>query len=414
MPVKAIIISIGDEILYGQTLDSNAHWISNELNGIGIQIIKRYTIADREDEILTTLAEAENKSDIVLITGGLGPTNDDLTKPCLVNYFNTTLVRHPDILQHLQQLFALKDRAMTPLNEAQADLPANCTPIKNTLGTAPGMWFQQEGKLFVSMPGVPHEMRNMMSKSILPKIKEEYVKSGIYHKIIRTIGIAESKLAQLIAEWETDLPSTVKLAYLPTTGTVKLRLTIGDDSEEAKALVAAEVQKVLPLIEKYVYGFDDEELEEAMGRILSAKGKTLAIAESCTGGYLAHRITSVAGSSSWFAGGIVPYSNNIKNKHLNVPMDTLEMHGAVSQQVVEIMASNVRKEFDSDIGVAISGIAGPSGGTKEKPVGTVWIAYADEDKVASKRFQFLDDRLLNIKYTSTAALNMIRIYLNKK
>ncbi len=413
MPAKAVIISIGDEILYGQTLDTNAHWISNELDTLGVHVIKRYTIGDIREEILKTLEEAESLADIILITGGLGPTNDDLTKPCLVEYFDTHLVRNDEMLENIRTLFDARGREMTELNEAQADMPANSTAIKNAIGTAPGMWFERNRKVMVSMPGVPYEMRRMMTVTILPKLKELFVDVGVHHRIIRTIGIPESKLADMIKDWENQLPKTVKLAYLPTMGTVKLRLTSkGNDEKRLQQIMQEEIDKVLPVIEKYVYGFDDEEIEQAIGRILGKENKKLAIAESCTGGFLAHKITSVPGSSGWFQGGMVPYSNQIKNEALQVPTEVLEEHGAVSEPVVLALAENVRKNFAADVGISVSGIAGPSGGSKEKPVGTVWIGYSDQNKTVAKKFVFTKDRMLNIQYTSIAALNMIRINLN--
>ncbi len=414
MPSKAAIISIGDEILFGQTLDTNAHWISGELDTLGIRVFKRYSIGDTKEEILKTLKQAEEEADIVLITGGLGPTSDDLTKPCLVEYFNTHLVRNEEMLKNIQTLFAARGREMTKLNEAQADMPANSEAVLNAVGTAPGMWFERNGKVVVSMPGVPYEMRRMMSTTILPKLKEKYVNGVLCHRIVRTVGIPESKLADLIKDWEDGLPVHIKLAYLPTLGTVKLRLTAqGTDEKQLLDHMQEEINKVLPLVEKYVYGFDEEEIEEAIGNMLQEQNKTLSVAESCTGGFLAHKITSVPGSSNWFQGAMVPYSNAIKNAQLDVPKSILEEHGAVSEPVVQLLAKNVRTKFNTDVGISISGIAGPSGGSEEKPVGTVWICYSDEKKTVSKKFNFTKDRMLNIQFTSIAALNMIRINLDK-
>ena len=414
MPSKAAIISIGDEILFGQTLDTNAHWISGELDTLGIRVFKRYSIGDTKEEILKTLKQAEEEADIVLITGGLGPTSDDLTKPCLVEYFDTHLVRNEEMLNNIQTLFAARGREMTKLNEAQADMPANSEAVLNAVGTAPGMWFERNGKVVVSMPGVPYEMRRMMSTTILPKLKEKYVNGVLCHRIVRTVGIPESKLADLIKDWEDGLPVHIKLAYLPTLGTVKLRLTAqGTDEKQLLDHMQEEINKVLPLVEKYVYGFDEEEIEEAIGNMLQEQNKTLSVAESCTGGFLAHKITSVPGSSNWFQGAMVPYSNAIKNAQLDVPKSILEEHGAVSEPVVQLLAKNVRTKFNTDVGISISGIAGPSGGSEEKPVGTVWICYSDEKKTVSKKFNFTKDRMLNIQFTSIAALNMIRINLDK-
>lgn len=415
MPTKAEIISIGDEILYGQTLDTNSHWISGQLDQLGIQVARKITIGDSREEILIALREAEQRADIILITGGLGPTNDDLTKPCLVEYFDTVLERNDEMLTNIANLFQARGREMTALNEAQADLPANCLPILNAIGTAPGMWFDRNNKVFISMPGVPYEMKRMMTDIILPKLKKEWVQGGIYHKMIRTIGIPESKLADLIKDWEKRLPSDIKLAYLPTMGSVKLRLTAkGNDEKELMNRMQKEIDQVLPIIEKFVYGFGEDEIETVIGQTLMNKGLTLAVAESCTGGFLSHKITSVPGSSAWFNGSFVPYSNKLKNEQLNVPMKIIEEHGAVSEPVVLALAENVRKTFRSDVGVSISGIAGPGGGTPEKPVGTVWIGYSDKEKTLAKKFQFTKDRSINITYSAIAALNMIRINLEKK
>ncbi|SNS86254.1 nicotinamide-nucleotide amidase [Ekhidna lutea] len=413
MPAKAILISIGDEILYGQTLDTNAHWISGELDSLGIRVTKRITIGDTREEILSNLEEAENDADIILITGGLGPTSDDLTKPCLVEYFDTHLVRNEEMLNNVKRLFAKIGREISEVNERQSDLPANCTPILNMMGTAPGMWFERNGKVIVSMPGVPYEMKRIMKDTVLPKLASLFIQDAIYHRMIRTIGIGESMLAETIKDWEKALPPHIKLAYLPTMGSVKLRLTTSGESEATKKEVQEQIDKVLPLIEKYVYGFDDEEIEEAIGRLLSDRNYKLAIAESCTGGFLSHKITSVPGSSQWFNGAFVPYSNELKNEKLKVDGEIIRNHGAVSEPVVLALAKNVREEFKADVGVSISGIAGPGGGTEEKPVGTVWIGYSDKKKTVAKKFQFVRDRSINIAYSAVAALNMIRINLDK-
>ena len=413
MPAKAILISIGDEILYGQTLDTNSHWCSGELDRLGIQVVQKITIGDKKKEILHAFKEAQREADIVLVTGGLGPTNDDLTKPCLVEYFNTSLKRSEEALENIRKIFNKAGWEISPINEKQADLPANCTPIINPMGTASGMWFDTDGKVLISMPGVPFEMRNMMKNTILLRLKDQFVKDSIYHRMIRTIGIGESKLAELISEWENQLPEDIKLAYLPTMGAVKLRLTTSGEGDEAKRRVQNEIDKVLPLIDSYVYGFDDEEIEEALGRMLQTRNYKLAIAESCTGGYVSHRITSVPGSSAWFVGSLVPYANEVKEYELSVDKKIIEEHGAVSEPVVLALAENVRTKLGSDVGLSISGIAGPGGGSEEKPVGTVWIGYSDSKRTVAKQFRFIRDREINIKYSTVAALNMIRINLDK-
>ena len=414
MLTKAVIISIGDEILYGQTLDTNAHWLSGELNKVGIYVEKRYTISDIREEILCTLREAEERVEIILITGGLGPTSDDLTKPCLLEYFDTYLVRDEDVLDHIIKIFTARGRRVTEVNKAQADIPANGEAIPNVLGTASGIWIERNEKVFVSMPGVPYEMQRMMTDTILPRLSKKYVKRGLFHRIIRTIGIHESNLADMIRDWEAHLPKEIKLAYLPGKGSVRLRLTAKREGiDHPQKLMQDEINKVLPTIEKYVYGFDDEEIEEAIGRMLMERKMSLSIAESCTGGYLSHKITSVPGSSQWYKGGLIPYSNELKNEQLQVSLEMLKKYGAVSEPVVLALAENIRKAFHTNIGVSVSGIAGPTGGTKEKPVGTVWIGYSEQGKRAAKKFLFTKDRMLNIQYTATAALDMIRINLAK-
>ncbi|MEM6830340.1 MAG: CinA family nicotinamide mononucleotide deamidase-related protein, partial [Bacteroidota bacterium] len=320
----AEIITIGDEILYGQTLDTNSHWLSSALDEAGIQVTRKTSIADKREEILEMVREAETRADIILLTGGLGPTNDDLTKPTLVEYFDTKLVHHPEVLTHIQNIFVKAGREMSELNMKQADLPENCTPIHNAFGTAPGMWFEKNGKVIISMPGVPFEMKKMMTDEIIPKLVKQFVNGVIYHKIIRTVGVPESKLAQEINGWENNLPKDIRLAYLPTMGMVKLRLTAkGADSNLIEKKVSEEVEKVMPLIEKYVFGFDEDELEVVLGKLLLEKGKKLALAESCTGGYLSHMVTSVPGSSQWFNGSFIPYSNQLKNEQLDVGNETL-------------------------------------------------------------------------------------------
>lgn len=412
MSVKADIITIGDEILYGQTLDTNSHWISSALTAAGIQVYSKKTINDSKDSIKNALSDSLKNCEIVLLTGGLGPTSDDLTKPSLAEYFDVSYVRNEGVLADIKALFEKAGREMDLLNQNQADIPSNALPIKNNLGTAPGMWFEEDGKVIISMPGVPYEMKRMMSDTVIPKLQDKYVDFVIHHKIVRTVGVPESKLSNMIKDWEEALPANIKLAYLPTLGTVKLRLTSkGNDLAKLKHETDAQVEKLLPLIEKHVYGYDEEEIEGAIGRMLKAKGLTLAVAESCTGGYLSHKITSVPGSSQWFNGGMVPYSNKLKIGQLQVGEKVIAEHGAVSEPVVLALAENVRKAFGAEVGISISGIAGPTGGSPEKPVGTVWIGYADSEKTTAKKFQFTKDRKLNIQFTTVAALNMIRINL---
>ena len=413
MPTYAEIISIGDELLYGQTLDTNAHWISAQLDLIGIKVKRRVTIGDVKEEILSAFKEAEERADVVLITGGLGPTNDDLTKPLLAEYFNVGYELNESALLEITELFNKKGRELTEPNRKQAELPANCTKLTNSMGTAPGMWFDERNTIFVSMPGVPYEMQDIMTAEVLPRLSKRFSVGVIIHKIIRTVGIPESSLAELIKDWEDALPNQLKLAYLPSMGQVKLRITaIGDNKEELNELVKSHLESVLPLIEKYVYGFDDDELEKVVGETLLKHNKSIAFAESCTGGYLSHMITSIPGSSSYFKGSIVSYDYDVKVNSLDVNLQEMEEKGAVSEEVVVQMAQAVRQKLNADVGLSISGIAGPGGGTEEKPVGTVWICYSDKEKTIAKKFNFTRDRVLNIKFSALAALNMFRIHFS--
>lgn len=410
--VLAEVITIGDEILYGQTLDTNTQWIGERLSEIGISIIRKVSVGDLREEILKSLAEASQRADIILITGGLGPTKDDITKQTLAEYFNTPLVLNEQALQEVRALFTSRNRPITPTNEKQAELPEKCTMISNTMGTAPGMWFDQDGKVFVSMPGVPYEMKTMMVKTVLPKIKARFTLPVIYHKMIQTVGIGESWLSDRIECWETSLPPHIKLAYLPHFGRVRLRLTaFGDHLQVLAQEVEEQVKKLLPLIEKYVYGFDELSLEEAVGRLLLAQNKTVAVAESCTGGHIAHTFTSVPGSSTYFQGGIIPYHNELKIGVLGIKEETIEQFGAVSEQTVREMAQQVRTILHADIGLASSGIAGPGGGTPEKPVGTVWIALSEGYHTYTRKLSLTQNRMINIEYTSVNVLNLLRLTL---
>ncbi len=413
------VLAIGDELLYGQTMDTNSHWISQELDKVGFKVIRRTTIGDREDEILRAFSEAEQRADIILITGGLGPTSDDLTKPCLVKYFNCELAINEEALSEVTAFFNKRGRELTELNRQQAALPSCCTKITNAIGTAPGMWFDKKAsmkgdpdKVFVSMPGVPHEMKKMMTEIIIPKLEHQYKTPALYHQIIRTAGIGESFLAEKISSWEKSLPNHIRLAYLPSLGEVKLRLTAtGDSLEKIKEEVNALTEEVKALAAEYVYTIGDDPLEKVIGNMLRDRNLKLSIAESCTGGHLSHMITTVPGSSDYFLGSMIPYDYEIKMRQLGVRPETLEKYGAVSEPTIIEMANSVRAKFNADIGVATSGIAGPGGATPDKPVGTVWIAYCDRHRTVTKLLKLSSERLVNIQYTSAAVLNLIRVNL---
>ena len=411
--VFAEVITIGDELLYGQTLDTNTQWMGQELNRIGVKIIRKTSIGDRKEDIISALDEASTRADIMLITGGLGPTKDDITKATLAAYFDSPISIRPQALKDLKALFAQRNFPLTALNEQQAALPEKCEMVPNTMGTAPGMWFEQAGKVYVSMPGVPYEMKAMMTQTVLPRLQETFALPVIFHQMIQTVGIGESWLAEKIEDWENALPEHIKLAYLPSFGKVKLRLTaVGDNLLQLEQAVADQVQQLEPLIKKYLFGYGDISLEEAVGRDLMKAGKTLALAESCTGGFVAHRVTSVPGSSRYFRGGLVPYDNSLKMSPLGVQEKVLRQYGAVSEETVREMAENVRKLLRANVGLATSGIAGPGGGTSEKPVGTIWIALADESHTVAKKLTLTNDRLVNIQRTNVAVLNLLRLHLN--
>jgi nicotinamide-nucleotide amidase len=410
--ITAELLTIGDEILYGQIVDTNSQWMSVELSQVGIKVIRKTTVGDLEDEILTAFAEAEKRADVILITGGLGPTSDDLTKPCLAKYFDCELRMHEEALAEVTEFFKSRGRELTEVNRQQAALPVCCQKVTNKMGTAPGMWFHRNGKVFVSMPGVPHEMKRMMTDIVIPKLCETFKTPTIQHTVIRTVGIGESFLADKIADWEKSLPTHIKLAYLPSLGEVKLRLTaIGDDKEKLAAESHALVEKLYAIAGEFIFGIGEQPLEAVLGTTLRNLKLKIAVAESCTGGYLSHLITSVPGSSDYFMGGVIAYDNEVKTKQLGIDTSTLEKFGAVSEETIKEMAEAVRIKFNTDIGIATSGIAGPGGGSDDKPVGTVWIAYADKDKTVTKKLQLSKDRMINIRMSSVSALNLMRLNL---
>jgi nicotinamide-nucleotide amidase len=407
--VTAELLTIGDEILYGQIVDTNSQWMSVELDKIGVKVVRKTTVGDLEDEILTAFAEAEKRADVILITGGLGPTSDDLTKPLLAKYFNCEMKINEEALAEVTEFFKSRGRELTELNRQQAALPEACEKITNPVGTAPGMWFDRGEKVFMSMPGVPHEMKKMMTDHVIPRLTKKYQLPVIHHKIIRTIGIGESFLADKISDWEKSLPEHCKLAYLPSLGEVKLRLTsFGTSYTSLQQEAEAHTEKLKEVVGEFIYGFGDEPIEVVIGNMLRNKKLTLSVAESCTGGYLSHLITSVPGSSDYFLGSMIPYAYEIKMRQLGVKPETLEKYGAVSEPTIIEMANIVRAKFSTDIGVATSGIAGPGGATPDKPVGTVWIAYSDKHKTVTKKLQLSKERMINIRMASMAVLNLIR------
>lgn len=406
----AEIITIGDEILIGQIVDTNSAWMGEQLNLAGIKVHQITSVSDNAEHIVKALDEARSRVDLILITGGLGPTKDDITKHTLVKYFNTSLRFDEEVHQHVKALFARFGREVTGVNLKQAEVPESCTVIHNANGTAPGMWFDNDGKVFVSMPGVPYEMKKMMGAEILPRLKKKYNLPTIVHRTILTQGIGESFLSEIIADWENSLAEkNIKLAYLPSPGMVRLRLsTSGNDETTLLKTVEEKVEELNKLIPQHIYGYEKDTLEQLVGRFLKEKKQTLSLAESCSGGLIAHLVTSVPGSSAYFIGGVVSYSYESKTNMLGVTTETLEKFGAVSEEVVTQMALGAQKEFKTDWAVSASGIAGPDGGMEGKPVGTVWIAVAGPNGVKAKKFQFGGDRERNIAVTAITALNMLR------
>ena len=412
--VTAEIIAIGDELLYGQIMDTNSHWISQELDAIGVRVVRKTTVGDNRKDILAAFEAASQRAHLILITGGLGPTQDDLTKPLLAEYFGCEIVEVPEAVAAVSQYFTRRGREMTPLNILQGHLPSCCTYVPNEVGTAPGMWFEQKGCYWMSMPGVPHEMKKLIKDFVLPKLSTVFELPVIYHKLIKTVGIGESWLADLIKDWENALPPHIRLAYLPSLGHVKLRLTaFGENKDLLEQEVEQQIQAVLPSISSYVYGYNEETLEAVVGKLLKQAGQTVAVAESCSGGFISHTLTTVPGSSAYFKGAVVPYQNEGKKTILGVNPETLQQHGAVSEPTVSEMATGVRTLFGAHFGLASSGIAGPDGGTPEKPVGTVWIACAGEDFVETKMLQLTQDRMINIQLTGVAVMNLLRICISK-
>ena len=404
--MKVSIVTIGDEILIGQIVDTNSAWLAQRLNEIGLQVHKIYSIPDREDAIVRTLGRACKLTDIVLVTGGLGPTNDDITKKTIAKYFNDSLERNEEVLKHINALFQkFGVKRVNKLNEQQADLPTKCRVLLNPVGTASAMWFEERNKHVISMPGVPHEMKEIMNSLVLPDFKSRF-SNGVYlHKTILTQGVPESILAELLEEWEASLNIDIKLAYLPSDNRVRLRLSAkGTDENRLNELLDDEIQKLNKIIPNHIYGEEKDCIERRIGDLLHKNKATIATAESCTGGYLAHLINSVPGSSAYYRGSILAYDNKIKEDILQVNADSLKKYGPVSEQIVKEMALSVKDLMGVDYALSTSGIAGPTGGTLEKPVGTIWTAIAGPNGVRAVKYQFGSERLWNVRRSANALL----------
>ncbi len=410
---QATIITIGDELLIGQVIDTNSAWMAQQLNKAGIRVARRVAVGDVWDEIWNTLDEESKHADIILITGGLGPTADDITKPLLCKYFNGKMIVDKGALENVTNIFTnILKRPMIERNLKQAEVPDTCKVLLNKRGTAPGMWFEKEGKVFVSMPGVPHEMKGMMEDDVVPGLSKLFKFPHIAHRTLLTAGVGESFLADLITNFETNLPSHIKLAYLPNYGMVRLRLSSSGFTKDA---IEKEIDfffdNLQTAVEQFIVTNKDEAMQQVVAKLLLAKNKTVSTAESCTGGYIAHLLTEKPGASAYYSGSVVSYSYKAKEDLLQVRKNTLETKGAVSEEVVIEMAKGALKNIQTDYTIAVSGIMGPDGGMPDKPVGTVWVAVGDNDKIVAEKFNFRFDRQRNIALTATNALNMLRKFI---
>ena len=407
------IISIGDELLIGQTINTNSSWMGEQLSLIGASVYQITAITDNESHILETLERASEKVNVVLITGGLGPTKDDITKHTLCKFFGAELLFNKEVFSKLEVFFSFRGLEMLDVNKDQAMLPTNALVLENTRGTASGMWFEKDDVIYVSMPGVPYEMKGIMKDHVLPRLRKDFIKDTVVHRTVKTIGIGESFLAEKIGLWENSLEKVnIKLAYLPSPGVVKLRLSgYGEDERKTLDSISNKINELTAIVGDYIYGYEKEELNQLVGDLLLGNAKTLSTAESCTGGYIAHLITSVPGSSAYFKGSIVAYNNEIKSTQLAVEQTDIIRSGAVSQEVVEQMAIGAIAQLQTDYSIATSGILGPDGGSDEKPVGTIWIAVASSSGVISKKIQLGKSRRRNTQITALTSLNMLRKYI---
>lgn len=404
------IITIGDELLIGQVIDTNSAWIATQLNAIGLGVKQITSISDNREAILKTLEEAGKRADIILMTGGLGPTKDDITKATLADFFCCGYKLDQDALLHIEALFKRFGKTVSDINRKQAEIPEKATKLHNKNGTAPGMWFEENGRIYISVPGVPFEMKGLMNDEIIPRLKATVIQQAIHHKTILTLGIGESYLADMIKEWEDHLPQNCKLAYLPSVGAVRLRLSlIGNELNELKKQEEKLTAEVLPIIQKFVYGYDQETLPGILKNLCIKHQLSISTAESCTGGLIGNQLVSEPGSSTYYYGGIIAYANEVKINELNVNNNTIEQHGAVSSQTVEEMLQGCLKKFNTDWAIAVSGTLGPDGGTPEKPVGTVYIGVANKDNsVSIQRFQLGYSRERNMQVVALYAMNELR------
>lgn len=410
--MQAEIITIGDELLIGQVVDTNSAWLGSTLGDDGIKVIQITSVQDHAAQIVQAVNDALSRADIVLMTGGLGPTKDDITKKTLAEMFGMKLVRNEQVYDMVGKQLALRGIAFTELNQGQALVPDGCTVLPNRNGTAPGMWFERDGKVLISMPGVPFEMKALVKDEVLPRLRKHFALDANVHRTIITFGLAESILADTIASWEEALPPYLHLAYLPSVLCIRLRLSAYEiDRQKAEQEIESQIEKLSKVIPHYIIGSEDDSLESVTGTLLKTRGETLATAESCTGGNIAHRFTAMPGASEYFKGGVVAYSNEVKIALLGVDPESLNRYGAVSQSVAEQMAEGVRRATGATYGISTTGIAGPTGGTPEKPVGTVWMAVATPNGVFSRRMVFGSVRSQNIERASSNCINLLRLQL---
>jgi nicotinamide-nucleotide amidase len=413
--MKAEIITIGDELLIGQVVDTNSAWMGEVLNQIGVKVNRITSISDDREEIISTLKEASKRAQLVLITGGLGPTNDDITKKTLADFFSVSMRFDEKAFEDVLHLFSIRGREVSAINRLQAEVPENCTTLYNKVGTAPGMWFDEGGVVYVSMPGVPYEMKYLMENEVVPRVQQRFKTPFIVHRTILTFGIGESFLAEKLGNFENTLPNNIKLAYLPSAGSVRLRLSgSGNNEQELNTLLYQLSQELSDLIPEYIYGYDKDELPKVVGGLLKLNGFSLATAESCSGGFMAHLITSIPGSSAYYMGSSVTYSNESKTRLLDISASLIEKHGAVSEPVVIAMVESVKKLFNVDCAIATTGVAGPGGGTPEKPVGSVWVGVSTPYETKAYLLRLGDNRLRIIEVAALSGLNFLRKALLKK
>jgi nicotinamide-nucleotide amidase len=410
--MKVSIIIIGNEVLSGETIDTNSAMIGQAVESVGLNVVFKIGIPDDKKSIINAIDQAFLKSDVILMTGGLGPTSDDITRVTLSEYFQTRLVFNDEIFNQIQELLKHRNRPINQFNRDQALIPESAKIFLNKLGSAPGLCFENNNKVLIAMPGVPYEMKEIMATYIIPFLQERIKDEVFISKNIRTVGIPESIIAEKIGDIEREMPANINLAYLPNLGEVKLRLTArGKDRIKINKQLSELKGKLEEILGHYIYAYDDDSLPATIGRLLLEKGKTLSIAESCTGGYISHQLTTVPGSSAWFLGSIIAYSNEVKMSELDVPAGLISHYGAVSEEVASAMAQGALNRLGSDFAVAVSGIAGPDGGTPDKPLGTIWVAVASKTKSETKTYVFDRGRLQNIQFACTNALNLLRIFI---